>query len=261
MNQGLDAIHQRATGDPAPGTPPAASPSSGRADHGHVSTLAVIAHDLRGPLANLALLLERIAIDIEASALDRAKTSTRHAEELIETLSGMLAGYLERARTNGDPLQIRPVPVDLADVVRRVCVLNRPIADRSAVRLVVVTDTSVPRIHGDKRLLIEAVDNLISNALRHSPAGSTVTCRIGRREGRAVISIADQGPGLSESDAARLFRPFTRLRSPSAKAGAAGLGLWIVRMIAERHHGRVAVRPGASGGTEFEIELPISRRL
>lgn len=257
MDQVVDAVYLRSAGEPALGLPPTASLPSGRADHGHVSTLAVIAHDLRGPLANLALLVERIAMDIEASALDRAKASTQHAEELIETLSGMLAGYLERARSSGDPLQIRPVPVDLGDVVRRVCALNRPIAERSRVRLVVETDHAVPRVCGDKRLLIEAVDNLLSNALRHSPAGSVVTCRIAHRESRAVISIADQGPGLSESDAARLFRPFTRLRSPSAKSGAAGLGLWIVKMIAERHQGRVSVRPRPSGGACFEIELPI----
>lgn len=260
MDQEFDVRPIRSARDPAPGRRATASLPPGKSDHGRVSALAVIAHDLRGPLANVSLLLERIAMDIEASAVDRAKASVRRAEEMIDTLSELLSGYLERSRQSGDPLEIRPVPVDLADVVRRVCELNRPIADRSAVRLVIETDGAAARISGDKRLLIEAFDNLLSNALRHAPAGSTVTCRVACAERSALISVADQGPGLSESDAARLFRPFTRLRSTSAKPGAAGLGLWIVKLIAERHHGRVSARPRPEGGALFEIELPVSGR-
>lgn len=260
MDQEFDVRPIRSAREPAPGRPSTASPSPGNLNHGRVSALAVIAHDLRGPLANVSLLLERIGLDIEASAIDRAKASARRAEEMIDTLSDMLSGYLERSRQNGDPLEIRPVPVDLGDVVRRVCELNRPIADRSAVRLVIESDGAVPRIRGDKRLLIEAFDNLLSNALRHAPAGSTVTCRVACVERSAMVSVADQGPGLSESDAARLFRPFTRLHSKSAKPGAAGLGLWIVKLIAERHHGRVTAQPRREGGAEFRIELPIGGR-
>lgn len=222
---------------------------------------AMIAHDLRGPLASLSLLIELIEYQVRTKAYERAAHSAVRAEQMIAALDDMLSGLLERIRDTGDPLSFRPGLVDLLDVIREVASLNQPVADSRSIRL----DCSGAASHiilGDRRLLAEAYANLVGNALKHAPAGSTVTCAVERRGRSAALVVADQGRGLSADDISRAFRPFTTLSTAPAPALAEGpssfgLGLWITRLIAERHGGEVVAEPAAAaGGARFLIRLP-----
>lgn len=98
-------------------------------------------------------------------------------------------------------------------------------------------------VDGDRRLLVEAVDNLVSNAVKHAPESSTVTCVTAFEDRQAVIRIGDEGNGLTELDLQRAFRPFAASAARRrARPGSFGLGLWITRLIAERHGGGVQAR-------------------
>ena len=232
-----------------------ASPAA-RKDTALLNALSIVTHDLRAPLANLGLLMEMIEGLIGLSAHDRAAAGARKARALISTLSGLLEGYLDRARQSGDPLTVLPTLVDLGEVIGTAIDLNRPRADAKGVRF----DCTAVRpfaVSGDHRLLTEAVENLIGNAVRHSPEGGTVFCSVEGKTGTVVVKVRDEGTGFGEVELARALRPFSSLSKSTAIEGR-GLGLWIVRLIAERHGGTIAARRPVGGGTVFALSLPAS---
>ncbi len=224
-----------------------------------LGALTIIAHDLRGPLANLSVLIELVETYAQIQALDRVKATTEKAQAMIDALEAMLNGFLQRTRETGDPLSYKASLVDLGDVVERAAELNRPVAESRSVSIDSTGAMRCPVI-GDQTLLAEAVGNLVGNAVKYAPAGTKVTCGIARVGRHAVISISDEGQGLSELDLKRAFRPFTTLSARyDGRSASWGLGLWIVRLIAERHGGNVEVSTGAtSRGACFAIHLPIN---
>ena len=235
-----------------------APPSTGS---GLLNSLTIIIHDLRGPLANLAILVELMEAYSRIESHDRVAVEAQKAQDLIDTLSAMLNGFLERTRETGDPLAFRPGIVDLADVVTSSISLNDAIAVSRGITFV-RHDLDPLIVAGDHRMLVEAVDNIVGNAVKHSPAGSEVTFDVVRRGEEAVIRIADNGRGFVTPDLKRALRPFVSLGSAQArKANTFGLGLWIARLIAERHGGHIDVmQSGPDGGACFELSLPLSMR-
>jgi signal transduction histidine kinase len=110
----------------------------------------------------------------------------------------------------------------------------------------------------DRDALKRALANLLDNAFRHSPDGTPVQLAAERRNGWAVLSVADRGPGLSEEEQRHVFERFWRSdASRSRESGGAGLGLAIVRRIAESHGGEVAVTSAPGAGSTFELRLPV----
>jgi signal transduction histidine kinase len=223
-----------------------------------LGALTIVAHDLRGPLANLSVLIELIDAYTQAQAFDRIKVAAGRAQAMIDALEDMLNGFIRRARETGDPLAFKPAMVDAADAVRDAVDLNRPLAETRQIGFD-LAQLQPCAVWGDGRLLGEAIGNLVSNATKYAPAGSTVHCRVERRAQTCVISVSDEGEGLSAADLSKAFRPFSNLSSTYDGRGSSwGLGLWIVRLICERHGGRVEARAGDSGsGARFEIHLPL----
>lgn len=226
-----------------------------------VGVLTIVAHDMRGPLANLSLLLEGICAHNERGARDRISASLETAGAVVAHLEGMLAAMLERARSAKDPLSFKPSPVDLIEIVETAAGLNEAAAAARSIRLLTVGEERLFAL-GDHRLLLEAIDNLIGNAIKHTRDGGSVVCEATVSEGEAVVRIRDDGPGLTDSDLARAFRPFTRLSSVAdGSRPSYGLGLWITRLIAEGHGGAIeAANRSDDRGAEFTLRLPLLPR-
>lgn len=222
-----------------------------------VDALTIIVHDLRGPLANLQVMLELIETYSERRAMAELPGCARRAQDIISTLDRLLGGFLERARLTGDPLAFRPKLIDLNDVVEEALGLSRPLVEARRIHVDVRCPGPVS-LEGDRQLLLEAVDNILSNAIKYSPEGSAIDLVCGLDGGKAVISIADRGPGFSAAEEASLFRPFARLSKREPAAGpSTGLGLWIARLIATRHGGGLTVASRSDGpGSVFMLHLP-----
>jgi signal transduction histidine kinase len=143
--------------------------------------------------------------------------------------------------------------VDLDDVVERAAVDRRrpggPPVETRGVRPVQVT--------GDEAQLARAVGNLLDNAVRHARSGVTVTLEEG--EGRAVLTVADDGPGVPPEARELAFERFTRLDDARSADGGAGLGLAIARDIARRHGGDLFLASGGPPGGRFVLMLPVPR--
>ncbi len=231
------------------------SPAPAGADE--LSALMMVAHDLRGPLSNLGLLIESIAVSNAGGHKDRVTSTARKAEVTIDHLHALFSSILQRARSERDPLAFDAAPVQLPDVLETVVALNEPAAQNRNVRLHCYSVEPL-EVWGDEHLLHEAIDNLVSNAIKHTRPGGLVLCEAAVHEDDVLVRIADEGPGLTDRDLARAFRPFTRLSSNAKGASDSfGLGLWITRLIAERHGGKITARNNPRGqGSTFTLYLP-----
>jgi signal transduction histidine kinase len=232
--------------------------------------VAWISHDLRSPLAAMRAVTE--ALDDGVTAEPAAAYAQLGRE--IERLDSMVGDLLDLSRiTAGDVARHREL-LDLSDLVSDVVAAARPVAAAAAVEVTASMDgtpsmggTATPRggttTEGrttalvDPRELTRAVDNLVSNAVRHTRPGSVVVVALSAEGGDVAISVSDGCGGIPEDILPRLFEPGFRAspsRTPSDAAGA-GLGLAIVEAIVEAHGGSVSVR-NSGPGCRFEIRLP-----
>jgi len=216
--------------------------------------VADASHELRSPLANLRGTVE-VALRHPRSGSDYRETLAVALGE-IERLGRLVQDLLTLSRAGAGHLALQRRPTDLAAVAARSVGVH---AARAAGRSVALrVDAGAPvAVDGDADRLREVVDNLLDNAIRVAPAGSTVRVGVRQADGRAVLEVADAGPGLSAEEQAHVFEPFAR--GAAAGGDGAGLGLAIARAIAEAHGGRLGVRSAPGAGATFRLELPAAR--
>ena len=210
--------------------------------------VADASHELRSPLTRM-----RTELEVDLAHPERAEPLATHASVLDETigLQRLADDLLLVARTDeGNLGEIRFEPVDLDDIVLRVARRLRA-DDRVRVDL---SGVGAGRVAGDPDLLARLVGNLADNAVRH--ATSTVDLSLAEANGQVVLAVADDGPGVPESEREHIFERFTRLDgSRSATVGGTGLGLAIARDIAHQHGGTLVLDPGTDGA-RFVLTLP-----
>ena len=217
-----------------------------------------IAHDLKNPLA---VILGRTEIfhEMAASSLESAQAQIGHIQTAAGRLAGMVDSLIADAMADALDISIRMAPIDLAALVREVAESNIPLAARKQ-QTIAVSVTAAARMSCDGDRMREAVDNLISNAIKYSPLGARIDVSVEQEKDVAVISVKDEGPGFSPEDMSRLFGRFQRLSAkPTGGESSTGLGLSIVKRIVDLHQGHLAVEPGESGrGSAMVITLPVT---
>jgi signal transduction histidine kinase len=120
-------------------------------------------------------------------------------------------------------------------------------------------DPQLPRVMGNWDLLLQVFDNLVGNALRHTPADERVTLSVSRDEGDVVFEVEDRGEGIPAAHLPRLFERFHRVDKARSRAGGgAGLGLAIVKTLVEAHGGTVTAESGIGRGSRFTVRMPLA---
>jgi signal transduction histidine kinase len=231
------------------------------ARHAQDRLIAEAAHELRTPLG-----LMRTEVDLalrrhrDPDELRHALEEVRREVDRLARLSSRLLDLAAVGRGTWDR-----APGDLAEVARESVEAARGLAEEKGI--LVHLDAPVPvalSFHdGGMR---QAIDNLISNAVKYSPRGGEVRVAVERLGPMARVSVSDQGPGIPFEERERVFEPFHRGENGSPEPGlkgGAGLGLSIVRAIAQHHGGRAFVAGGAKGAEvvlEIPVEAPVSAR-
>jgi len=214
-------------------------------------------HDLQNPLSNLMALLgdlQRHTTNLPprvSESLELSYQSTQLLQTYIEDMLNALQLDSTETITFG--------PVDVAHLVRNVARRFTPNADRKNIWINVLAPPTLPVIYADESLLSKALDNLVSNAIKFTPQGGAVTIEVEVSRDVLLIRVRDTGLGMTRDDLAHAFEEFRRLSAtPTGSEPSTGLGLWIVRRIAELHRGRVwAESPGKGSGSVFTFELPL----
>jgi signal transduction histidine kinase len=142
-------------------------------------------------------------------------------------------------------------------LLERVLLLHTPLAAARGITLTRLGDAALPPLIADADLLARAAGNLVSNAIKYSPAGTEVTVSARSENGAAAIAVTDQGYGIPEADRERIFDKFYRIpRVEDAGTPGTGLGLAFVREIAELHGGSITVSCAPGAGSTFTLRIP-----
>jgi len=226
--------------------------------------LAGISHDLLTPLAVI-----RSAADNLADGVADTGEQSRRYGEMIRRQSGRLAEMVQDAlgvAVAHSRTRDRFRPVDVGEVVRRAVETCRPAIMESGVQLVEEIEPALPPVHGDATALSHALRNLLMNGLQYGSDGGWLSIRAHRAGGRhgpgVEIVVEDRGRGIDPADLPRIFEPFYRGRSAaSSRLHGTGLGLSLVKRIAEDHGGEVGVRAARPKGTVFTMRLPAANAV
>jgi signal transduction histidine kinase len=214
----------------------------------------VLAHELKTPLTVIIGNAERLEPDAPSERTLSARGAIeRGARRIAKTIDDMLA--LAQIDNPNAPRVL--VQVDLAELVSEAIELNWAAAERVGVHLHATLGDRPTLVTGDRDELDQMVHNLVSNAVKYSPAGGTVTVACSLDGDHAVLVCRDEGIGISEEDQARLFDEFFRSSDPAAQARpGTGLGLFIVLRVVERHHGLITVDSELGAGSTFTVRIP-----
>jgi two-component system sensor histidine kinase BaeS len=227
-----------------------------RAEAQRVAMVNDIAHELRTPLTTIRGWLEAAEDGLATPDSDPELMSALLREAL--SLQRIVDDLRDLAEADAGMLRIHPEPIVAADLLADVATAHRALADQAGVRLV-VDPAAGGSLLADPVRMRQMVANLVTNAIRHTPAGGQVALRA-RPDGDQVrIQVADTGSGLGDAERDRVFDRFWRAeRSRSRRSGGSGLGLAIVRQLVKAHGGSVGVDSEPGRGAVFTLLLPAS---
>jgi signal transduction histidine kinase len=216
--------------------------------------VANASHELRTPLSVIRTELDVTLADPGATTSELREMAETVREATLAT-ERLLQALLTLARTEAGVT--RRDPADLADAARLALAQTGP--EAASARLDVRPDLEPTPVRGDRRLLERLVANLVENAIRHNRPGGMVEVQTAARDGRSVIEVRNDGEVIPADAVASLLEPFQRL-DRGARGDGAGLGLSIVRSVAEAHGGTVALRARPAGGLAVQVSLPEGER-
>ncbi len=212
--------------------------------------LAVVSHDLRGPLHAISLACEALREEISPSALrylGAIERASQRAERLITDL-------LEASAIENGALTLSRAAVDAAAIVRQAAADYELLAKESGGKITAHLPDETTLVSADRDRVLQVLGNLIGNALKHA-RGAPIDISLQRNGNAAIIAVRDQGPGIGETELPHVFDRYWHGRT---KRGGAGLGLAIARGIVVAHGGRIAVKSQPGEGARFEIVLPLA---
>jgi signal transduction histidine kinase len=227
------------------------------ADHLKDEFVALISHDLRTPLTSIMGYLELTRDDTELTDEQGRYLDivARNSERLLRLVNDLLFV----ARVEAGQLELQVSELDLAAIVRQSVEEARPRAQNQEIELTSDGDGG-GALEGDRGRMFQLLDNLISNALKFTPAGGRVHVQVTQRAERVRLSVSDTGVGIAPEDQKHLFDRFFRTASAiDGHVSGTGLGLYIARAIAEAHGGAISVESAQGTGTTFVVELPLAR--
>jgi PAS domain S-box-containing protein len=219
--------------------------------------VSTVSHELRTPLTSivgaLGLVHGGVTGELPPQAKRMCAIAHRNAERLVALVNDLLD--LDRLASGQMPFTLGPVA--LHPLIEEGIGALQPYAERYGVRLTVQLDATGTEVHADPDRLVQVLSNLVSNAVKFSPPGETVTIAVSTHAGVARVAVSDRGPGIPEAFRARIFEKFAQADTSESRAkGGTGLGLSICKAIMDRLGGRIGFESEVGRGTTFWLELP-----
>jgi signal transduction histidine kinase len=217
--------------------------------------LASVAHDLRTPLGAVSMSVGLLDPDAAPVTAEHRRWAIEVARRQVRNLERMIGDLLDVTRIEAGDLSLRLERCDVGALTRTAVEWFQE--GLSTITLE-VPDTPVP-VQCDPTRTEQVIANLVSNARKYSPEGGSIRVTLVTDGADAVLSVADEGIGMTQDELGRLFRPFARVGPARGKIPGIGLGLFVVRRIVEAHRGRIDLQSVSGVGSTFRVVLPIAR--
>ncbi|MES2876001.1 MAG: hybrid sensor histidine kinase/response regulator [Patescibacteria group bacterium] len=220
--------------------------------------ISIASHQLRTPATGvkqyLGMVVEGFVGEVPEAQLNLLNQAYRSNERQLRIISDLL----KVAQVDSGKMKLHPTLVRIDELLNEVIDEQRgTLANRSQTIDFVKAAKKVPAIHFDSDAIRMVVENIVDNASKYSPEGSTIMVEVGQDSHMLSVSVHDTGVGIEEQDLPRLFEKFTRFDNPlSTKVGGSGLGLYWAKRIVDMHGGRIDYRPNQPSGSVFTILLP-----
>ena len=235
-----------------------------RANAAKSEFLAAMSHELRTPLNAIQGFSDALLSGIHGEMLNPKYAEYMHyIRDSGAHLLDLVNQILDLAKIEAGRLELDAEEVDLGAAVESAVALCGADSDPATPPIATAIPRELPHLRVDKLRLQQMLVNLISNAIRHTPASGQVTIAAHMADGAAVVVVADTGCGMAPADIARAQEPFVQIdpQSPTAKAGGAGLGLPLVKSLIELHGGHLAIDSAPGAGTSVRLTFPPERVL
>ncbi len=223
------------------------------------SFLHVVLHDVRSPVGTVVAMLDGLSGGIDGPLADAQKRRIERAEKRLQGVLDLLRGLRVLADLETERLETLMAPVDLLASIASAVEEQQDSAEQRGLTLAANLPPLLPKIEGVERLIREAIANYLTNAIKYTQPGGKVVVSASSTEDVVRIEVTDNGPGISAEDQAKLFQEFARVgrAGRASKPSGIGLGLSIVRRIADAHHGRAGVVSEPGQGSTFFIEFKV----
>ena len=216
--------------------------------------LAIVAHDLRNPLSRMLMSTALLRTEFPPEKAPRALAIMERA---VKGMDRLVRDLLDVSRVEAGGLRLEPSPVPVTALLSELQDEFAELAGSRGVRLECAAGEGLPPVRADRPRLLQALSNLLDNAIRLTPEGGTVAVIAGRARDLVEFTVRDTGPGIPAEHLPHLFDRFWQ--GTRERRGSAGLGLTIVKGIVEAHGGRLAVDSRVGEGTSFRIWIPAER--
>jgi signal transduction histidine kinase len=234
--------------------------SAKSADRAKAEFVGDISHELRTPLTNIGLYLDLLEMGDPTRSVEYMATLRRETERLSSLIEQLLA----ISHLDTEQVKIHPKPSDVNSLVKVLMVDRARMIGAKGLDLKINSDEAIPNACIDPPYIIQALTNLLTNAMNYTPSGGKITITTSveywKAEPWVTISVRDSGPGISEIERKKIFSRFYRgLVGRASGIPGTGLGLSICKEIVERHGGRITISSDLGKGTTFIVWLPVAK--
>lgn len=228
-----------------------------RAVRAREDLLAIVSHDLRNPLSTVRLTATKI-MEADDYTDEERRSDAERILRACRQMDLLVRDLLDFSQLESGRMRLRPRPIALDEILERALEQARALSPDQPIELD-AAGTSEVEARCDPERILQALGNLLANAVRFSPAEAPIRLRARVVGDEARISVEDRGPGISEEDQGRLFEPYRQARHGEARGGAqgVGLGLYIAKNVMEAHGGWISVESELGRGSVFTLGLPL----
>ncbi len=220
--------------------------------------MSTVSHELRTPLTSMKEAITIVADEVAGKINKDQKHFLEIARRNTDRLSRLIDEVLDFQKLSANKMKFHTQENDIREVANDAYNTMAPFAKKNKITLSIKTDSNLPKFKFDNDRMIQALTNLISNAIKFTPENGRVTVHAKQRDQHLAVSVSDTGMGIPKEALPKIFDQFYRVHNPNQQIKGTGLGLSIVNKIVQAHRGRIEVESEEGKGTTFTVFLPLS---
>jgi PAS domain S-box-containing protein len=221
--------------------------------------VSMVSHEIRSPMNSLLMQLKNISDGLAGTVTEKQREILRRASEKILNLNNLVTELLDLSRIESGLISHEKEQVDMGKLLAEQKTFHSPYGEEKEISIHLDCPAGLPSILANRQNMEEVFANLITNGIKYSPAGGSITISAANENEYLKIQVADTGYGISEEELDKIFARFYRVKDANTRQiQGTGLGLAIVKSIVESHHGKISVTSEVGRGTTFTVLLPLA---